>query len=138
MSYTLGEAAKAAGKSKTTLHRAIKSGKISASKADDGSYIIEPSELHRLFPVVTDGTAKAPLPWNDAEQQSNDVRTLRIQLEMQEKERERERALLQETIADLREDRDKWRQQATALLEDKRPILEDKRPSGFWRKLFGN
>ena len=39
---------------------------------------------------------------------------------MQEKERERERTLLQETIADLREDRDKWRQQATALLEDKR------------------
>lgn len=131
MSYTLGEAAKAAGKSKTTLHRAIKSGKISASKSDDGSYVIEPSELHRLFPSVTPGTADAPLHRNDTEQQSNGLGTLRIQMEMQEKERERERALLQETIADLREDRDKWRQQATAL-------LEDKRPSGFWRKLFGN
>jgi predicted site-specific integrase-resolvase len=49
MSYTLGEAAKAVGKSKTTLHRAIKSGKISASKADDGSYVIEPSESPRVY-----------------------------------------------------------------------------------------
>lgn len=130
MSYTLGEAAKAVGKSKTTLHRAIKSGKISASKADDGSYVIEPSELHRLYPSVTGGTSDAPLQRNDGEQHSNDSGTLRIRLEMQEKERERERALLQETIADLREDRDKWRQQATAL-------LEDKRPKGFFKRLLG-
>jgi len=131
MRYTLGEAAKAVGKSKTTLHRAIKSGKISASKADDGSYIIEPSELHRLFPSVTPGTTDAPLHRNDTEQLGNSSGTLRIQLEMQEKERERERALLQETIADLREDRDKWRQQATAL-------LEDKRPKGFLKRLLGH
>ena len=58
------------------------------------------------------------------------MKTLRIQMKMQEKERERERALLQETIADLREDRDKWRQQATAL-------LEDHRPKGFIRRLLG-
>jgi hypothetical protein len=130
MSYTLGEAAKAVGKSKTTLHRAIKSGKISASKTDNGLYVIEPSELHRLYPGVTVGTSDAPLPRNDTEQQSNTLGTLRIQMEMQEKERERERALLQETIADLREDRDKWRQQATAL-------LEDKRPKGFFKRLLG-
>jgi hypothetical protein len=51
-------------------------------------------------------------------------------LEILEAERERERALLQETIADLREDRDKWRQQATAL-------LEDNRPKGFFNRLLG-
>ena len=33
-------------------------------------------------------------------------------------------------ISDLREDRDKWRQQATAL-------LEDKRPKGFFKRLLG-
>ena len=120
MSYTLGDAAKAVGKSKTTLHRAIKSGRISATKLDDGSYAIDPSELHRVFPPVTAGTPDEVFPRNETEHQSNALETLRIQLEMQEKERERERTLLQETIADLREDRDKWRQQATALLEDKR------------------
>lgn len=120
MSYTLGDAAKATGKSKTTLHRAIKSGRISASKAEDGSYAIEPAELHRVFPAVT---AKAPeglSPRNDEEQLSNTLTALRTQLEIQEKERDRERTLLQETIADLREDRDKWRQQATSLLTDQR------------------
>lgn len=130
MSYTLGDAAKATGKSKTTLHRAIKSGKISATKADDGSYSIDPAELHRVFPPVTGVTPSVPLQRNDTEQHSNTLETLRIQLEMQEKERERERALLQETIADLREDRDKWRQQATAL-------LEDHRPKGFFKRLLG-
>jgi hypothetical protein len=130
MSYTLGDAAKATGKSKTTLHRAIKSGRISASKAEDGSYAIDPSELHRVFPAVTVETPSVPLLRNDMEHHGNTLETLRIKLEMQEKERERERALLQETIADLREDRDKWRQQATAL-------LEDHRPKGFFKRLFG-
>ena len=131
MSYTLGDAAKAVGKSKTTLHRAIKSGRVSATKLEDGSYAIDPSELHRVFPPVTVGTTDEVFHRNDTEQQSNTLETLRIQLEMHEKERERERALLQETIADLREDRDKWRQQATALLTDQRP------KSGFWARMFG-
>ncbi len=130
MSYTLGEAAKAVGKSKTTLHRAIKSGKISAHKTPDGFYSIEPSELHRVFPPVSSATGKEPLPRNGTEQQSNVLGSLRIQLELQEKERQRERALLQEIISDLREDRDRWRQQATAL-------LEDKRPKGFFKRLLG-
>ena len=120
MSYTLGDAAKATGKSKTTLHRAIKSGRISASKAEDGSYAIEPAELHRVFPAVTAKTPEVLLLRNDEEQLSNTLAALRTQLEIQEKERDRERALLQETIADLREDRDKWRQQATSLLTDQR------------------
>ena len=130
MSYTLGDAAKAVGKSKTTLHRAIKSGRVPATKLEDGSYAIDPSELHRVFPPVTVGTTDEVFHRNDTEQQSNTLETLRIQLEMHEKERERERALLQETIADLREDRDKWRQQATAL-------LEDHRPKGLFKRLFG-
>ena len=129
MSYTLGDAAKATGKSKTTLHRAIKSGKISATKAENGSYSIDPAELHRVFPPATVATPVAPLQRNEPEQSGNTLETLRIQLEMLEKERERERALLQETIADLREDRDKWRQQATAL-------LEDHRPNGFFKRLL--
>lgn len=126
MSYTLNEAAKAVGKSKTTIHRAIKSGKISASKLDSGAYAIDPSELHRAFHTGTTERTK----WNDTEQHKTTSGTADIRLEMLEKERERERQQLQETIADLREDRDKWRQQATAL-------LEDKRPKGFWARISG-
>jgi excisionase family DNA binding protein len=53
MSYTLGQAAKATGKSKPTIQRAIKSGLMSATRNDDGSYLIDPAELHRVFPAVT-------------------------------------------------------------------------------------
>ena len=45
-------------------------------------------------------------------------------------------------IADLREDRDRWRQQATALLADQRPAPKPDQPPaqrrrGFWKRLFG-
>jgi len=130
MRYTLGEAAKATGKSKTTIHRAIKSGKISVTRQDNNSYSIDPSELHRVFPPVTPEHTPEQLLRNDTEHQTGTAETLRVQLETTERERERERQLMQETIADLREDRDRWRQQATSL-------LEDKRPKGFLRKLIG-
>ena len=54
MFYTLGQAAKATGRSKPTIQRAVKNGSISASKADDGSYEIDPAELHRVFPRAND------------------------------------------------------------------------------------
>ena len=47
---TLGEAAKEVGKSKTTLTRAINSGRMSANRQDDGSYQIDPAELLRVYP----------------------------------------------------------------------------------------
>jgi hypothetical protein len=53
MSYTLGEAARAVGKSKMTISRAIAAGKISAARNPDGTYSIEPAELHRVFAHVT-------------------------------------------------------------------------------------
>jgi len=48
MGYSLGQAAKAAGRSKTTIHRAIKSGKLSASWTEDGGWSIDPADLSRL------------------------------------------------------------------------------------------
>jgi hypothetical protein len=39
-------------------------------------------------------------------------------------------------IADLRADRDTWRQQATRLLEDHRQD-DDRKPKGFWKRLLG-
>jgi hypothetical protein len=53
MAYTVGQAAKATGRSKPTISRAIKTGAISATKNDDGSYTIDPAELHRVFPSIS-------------------------------------------------------------------------------------
>jgi Helix-turn-helix domain len=59
VAYTLGQAARAADVSKTTIQRAIKSGRLSASRQQDGSYVIDPSELHRAFP--RDGNANGEM-----------------------------------------------------------------------------
>lgn len=55
MGYSLGQAAKATGRSKTTIHRAITSGRLSASRDDRGGYSIDPSELARVFQVDRSG-----------------------------------------------------------------------------------
>ena len=60
MSYTLGTAAKATGKSKSTIQRAIQNGRMSATLQDDGSYKIDPSELERVFPIVSRNSPAQP------------------------------------------------------------------------------
>ena len=50
MELTLNQAAKEVGKAKSTLSKAIKSGKLSAALQEDGSYRIDASELFRVFP----------------------------------------------------------------------------------------
>lgn len=47
---TLSQAAKLTRKSKSTLNRAIKSGRLSAVRNEDGTFSIDPSELLRVFP----------------------------------------------------------------------------------------
>jgi hypothetical protein len=57
MGYTLGQAAKAVGMSKTSILRSIKAGRISAGRDELGQWAIEPCELHRVYPPLTDDTA---------------------------------------------------------------------------------
>ena len=56
--YSLGTAAKATGLAKSTIHRAIKAGKISARSKDSSGYEIDPAELHRVFPLATQPAAE--------------------------------------------------------------------------------
>ena len=58
MVYTLGEAAKATGKSKATISKAIKSGRVSARKDETGTFHIDPSELHRVYPPTVSSEHK--------------------------------------------------------------------------------
>ncbi len=48
---TLGQAARLTGTSKTTLTRAIKAGRLSASRREDGGYRIDPAELSRVYEI---------------------------------------------------------------------------------------
>ena len=56
--FTLGTAAKHVGKSKPTISKAIKDGKLSATKVD-GVYQIDPSELSRVFPSTATTSPQA-------------------------------------------------------------------------------
>jgi predicted site-specific integrase-resolvase len=130
MYTSLTEAAEAVGKSRTTIQRAIKSGKISASKDSHGNYSIDPSELHRVFMkrtvtshVRASGTERNS---NETHQKDSDLRVLEVKLKAAE-EMSVERA---KTIDDLRERLDKSEAKVTAL-------LTDQRPKGFWSRLRG-
>jgi hypothetical protein len=128
MAYTLGEAAKATGKSKATISKAIKSGRFSALKDETGTFHIDPSELHRVYPPTVSSEHKET-PKRTSAQGDNEgtIRELQARLEAAH-----ERLSDKETvISDLREDRDRWRQQATALLSDHRPT------KGLIARLFG-
>lgn len=58
---TLGQAARAVGKEKPTVLRALQKGKISAQKDENGEWAIEPAELFRVFPPVTEQPQGNPL-----------------------------------------------------------------------------
>lgn len=105
---SLSQAAKETGKSKSTINRAIKTGKLSATRHEDGTYSIAASELFRVFSSGTPARSE----WIDAQPVKEPDRTAAVRIEALEAALQRERDL----NADLMADRDHWRQQATALL----------------------
>jgi hypothetical protein len=126
MAYSLGQAAKAAGISKTSLHRAINKGRISAAKNDNGAYEIEPSELHRVYPPVAEGDSSAN---PDLARDGTSKTVVETEVLRREVEFLRERLADKDSvIGDLRERLDQSEQerrekdrQLTALLTDERP-----------------
>lgn len=120
MGYTLGQAAKATGMSKAALSRAIKNGRISAEKQDSGSYMIDPAELHRVYPPVAEKQANDGANDNDGATGATAVNT-NLNADIRELSAKLEAATVrladkEAVIADLREDRDRWRTQAEKLL----------------------
>jgi hypothetical protein len=127
MAYTLGEATKATGISKTSLHRAIKSGRISATKNDIGAWQIDPAELHRVYPPAANRNSSET---STLEQTgiASEIAVLRRELQLKDEERQRERVQLERTIDDLRERLDREgeeRRKLTALLTDQRAKAPD-------------
>ena len=68
MSYSLQQAADAAGVNKSTVLRAIQAGKVSATRSEHGQWVIEPAELHRVYPPAVAGNGKRTSADNDAHQ----------------------------------------------------------------------
>ena len=92
-SFTLGTASQATGTAKSTILRAVRAGRLSATRdAATGQWSIDPSELARVFPLLAlpGATPEQPRTERDA---TADVLV----------------AELRAVIADLRQDRDHWR-----------------------------
>jgi hypothetical protein len=129
--YTLGEAAKATGKQKSTITNAIKTGRISAFKNSKGEWSIDPAELHRVYRAVSSDSFKNGKTERYETPDRTGVLEAKIEALQQLLDRERE------INRDLQQDRDHWRQQATALLSDQREKAPRKPTEGLLGRWVG-
>ena len=128
MAMSLAEAAAATGVNRSTLFRAYKSGRMSATRTDTGQIAVDPAELFRVFPPVSPQGVQSDAPQLQATVSATDSNALHANpLEVEVK-------LLREMLDAMREDRNAWREQAgkvTAALPP--PAQQPARP--WWRRL---
>ena len=132
MKFSMKQGAKEAGIAKTTLMNAVKNGKVSAQKNEQGVWEIEASELFRVYPRQDETPSKSSLstPSNDP-QTPNSNSALEVEVK-----------LLRERIGDLQADKESLAGQMEAMRQDHRQtltLLESQIPQrlGFWARLFG-
>lgn len=110
--HSISEASRLTGKSRSTIHRHIKNGKISKEIGNDGSPVIDTSELQRAYGLKqSQDTSETP----KKQQPDTPPETTALQVELDALKRENEL---------LREDRDRWASQAdnlTRLLTHQKP-----------------
>lgn len=143
MKLTLNQAAKECGRAKSTLSKAIKSGKLSAERGDKGAFLIDPAELFRVFPKSSHDDQSGPMGNTQNEQGNRDlereVEALRKEIDTANLERERERSQLTDQIEDLRKRLDREseeRRTLTAMIADQRTAGQSGKRGGFLG-LFG-
>ena len=124
MGISLKDASEQVGVTRQTLMKAIKNGRVSGKKTESGEWRIDPAELFRVWPPVN--RVQQPL---QADLTSGDTHGLQDEYNrLQDKV-----SMLEQLNADLRDDRDAWRDQAQRLaLTDQR----ERHKSGFWGRLF--
>ena len=113
--FTIGQAAKETGKSKATISRDIKKGKLSAEKLENGSYKIQVVELFRLYERKETGVTGST---NENETIGNPHETPSELIELRVKVKG-----LEEQLSREKEQCDKWERQAervSNLLTDQR------------------
>ncbi len=147
MELSLSAAARTTGKGKSTLHRAIKTGKLSARRSEDGSYLIDTSELARVFqlnvPEQAVGTPREG--WNGpVEPQGTELAVLRAEAAMLRDQLAREREAVareQELVTGLLKRLDDEQAERRALQRQlTAPAQEQPQPTkqlGFLARLLG-
>ena len=145
MKYSLSDAAEATGKNKTTIQRAIKSGKISAHKGASGAYEIDPAELHRVFPPAVTQRGAQHNKGNDTQQPDAALKSNALtRISELEKELavaqsrtmslEEQRQQMSETIEDLRRRLDRSEDRIMTLTDQREP--ENPPQKGWFARMF--
>jgi excisionase family DNA binding protein len=147
MAYSLTQAAEAAKVQRSTVFKWIKAGKVSAAKAEDGTYRIQPAELHRFLDSVAKETPAQTTPKQADITPSADTETalelvsLRSQIDALKQILEMERQRVEEARKreeDLKAERDRWAAQAERLaLAPPTPVnvtVPDSRGWWPWRR----
>jgi len=118
---SMTQAATMVGASKATLSKALKTGKLSYVDKTEKGYLIDTSELFRVFPVNRREPVTVPAsePTGEREETGQVVELLKAE------------------VADLRQRLDQSeaeRREAQARVVG---LLSDQRPKGFWARLLG-
>ena len=122
----LTRAAALTGKSPSTIHRAMRKGRLSYETDAHGSRLVDVSELERVFGLLPPSASLRkgdPLVHMDGAQSVQErieIEVSRVKIATLE-QRVRE---LAEQHDQLREDRDRWRAQAERLLTDQRETAQ--------------
>ena len=106
MEYTITQAAEVVNKGRSTLHRAVKEGRLSAYRGDGGTYYIDASELARVFPMAAHEQPKRDAMAHHDTPSETELATLALRVSMLETalEREREAVVREREVADRERD----------------------------------
>lgn len=129
--FTLKQAVEQSKKAKTTILDAIKSGRLSATKDENGRYQIDPAELFRVYPPTTERrTDKAITDHADLEILELKLKHSQELLEL-ERKLNSERELNNEMARRLENIESKL-----TLLLTHETATPTKKTGNLWRKIF--
>jgi vacuolar-type H+-ATPase subunit I/STV1 len=108
-------AAELTGKSKSTVQRAMKSGKISFEKDHNGRRVIDVAELERAFGLVPQGNSSSDSSVESELKKAADLLEIE-RLKMRTKMLEEQLDNTKEQLNDMKLQRDQWQKQAQQVL----------------------
>jgi excisionase family DNA binding protein len=147
--YTIGQAAKATGRSKSLVSKAIKDGKLSATRVGTtptSPMEIDASELFRVYPLMPSRENKAEQPKEQPKEQPNHnaialataLEIVKVERKYQDEKIEDLKGQLQEAKALAEEYRQSLRSSEVKLIGVMEKITEADNKRGFWQRVLGS
>jgi hypothetical protein len=130
---------KQVGVSKPTLSKAISTGKLSATRREDGSWAIDPAELCRY--VEANGHRFHSATGNGSRVETQDDTASAAAIEAQVEALRQVEGLLRQELVDVRIDRDRWCAEASAWRDQAqavtRQLTDQRERQPWWKRLAG-